>query len=223
MDVTQAAGIVGLGAVSGYGWGLDSLWNGLISGKSAAQPVFFEEVACLAAVVPDGGNEEDSVTLFGRALYASGREAVADAKARGWHPGPRVGLILCTSLGEVQGWRELYYEHAGRVRRRHYLQLLPSTAPSMFMAEHGFTGPSMNVSAACASGALGVILARQWLVSGFATDVIVSGTDLSVTPENAWNFAALNVLATEGTPEQACRPFQEGSQGFIAGEASAAG
>jgi 3-oxoacyl-[acyl-carrier-protein] synthase II len=222
MDVTHAAGIVGLGAVSGYGWGLDSLWDGLLSGKSAAKPVFFEEVACLAAVVPDGGNEEDSVTLFGRALYASGREAVADAKARGWHPGPRVGLILCTSLGEVQGWRELYYEHAGRVRRRHYLQLLPSTAPSMFMAEHGFTGPSMNVSAACASGALGVILARQWLVSGFATDVIVSGTDLSVTPENAWNFAALNVLATEGTPEQACRPFQEGSQGFIAGEASAA-
>ena len=30
------------------------------------------------------------------------------------------------------------------------------------------------------------------------------------------------MLATEGTPEQACRPFQEGSQGFIAGEASAA-
>ena len=92
----------------------------------------------------------------------------------------------------------------------------------MFMAEFGFTGPSMNVGAACASGALGVILARQWIVSGFATDVVVSGTDLSVTAENAWHFGALNVLAREGPPEQACRPFQEGSQGFIAGEASAA-
>lgn len=30
------------------------------------------------------------------------------------------------------------------------------------------------------------------------------------------------MLALDGEPEQACRPFQEGSQGFIAGEASAA-
>ena len=222
MNETQAVCIVGVGAVSGYGWGTECLWNGLLSGKSAAQPVVFGEFAGLAAIVPDGGSEEDSVTLFGRALYGSGREALADATARGWRPGARVGLILCTSLGEVQGWRDLYFEHGGHVRRRHYLQLLPSTAPSMLMAEYGFHGPSMNVGAACASGALGVLLARQWLVGGFATDVVVSGTDLSVTAENAWGMGALGVLATEGPPEQACRPFQEGSQGFLAGEASVA-
>ena len=221
MDVTRV-GIAGLGAVSGYGWGVDSLWSGLYSGKSAGRPIEFEEFTGLAAMVPEGGNEDDSVTLFGRALYGSGREALRDAEARGWQPGARVGVILCTSLGEVQGWRELYLERSGRCRRRHYLQLLPSTAPSMLMAERGFTGPSMNVSAACASGVLGVILARQWVSSGFATDVIVSGTDLSVTAENAWGMDALGVLATDGTPEQACRPFQEGSQGFLAGEASAA-
>lgn len=222
VNVEGAAGIVGIGAVTGYGWGVHALWDGLMSGKSAAQPIDFEDMSGLAAMVPDGGDEEDSITLFGRALYGSGREAVADANARGWQPGPRVGLILCTSLGEVQGWRDFYFEHQGRLRRRHYLQLLPSTAPSMFMAEHSFNGPSMNVGAACASGAVGVILARQWLASGFASDVIVSGTDLSVTPENAWNFKALGVLAMDGSPEQACRPFQEGSQGFLAGEASVA-
>ena len=222
MYETEAVRVVGLGAVSGYGWGVDCLWRGLTSGKSAGRPVVFGEFAGLAAMVPDGGSKEDSVTLFGRALYGSGREAVADASARGWRPGARVGLILCTSLGEVQGWHALYLEHGGHVRRRHYLQLLPSTAPSMLMAEYGFTGPSMNVGAACASGALGVIVARQWLATGFATDVIVSGTDLSVTAENAWGMGSLGVLATDGPPEQACRPFQEGSQGFLAGEASVA-
>jgi 3-oxoacyl-[acyl-carrier-protein] synthase II len=214
--------IVGLGAVTGYGWGLGELWKGLMSGKSAAHQVRFDDFVGLAATVPEGGDQADSITLFGRALYGSGREAVSDARARGWEPGARVGFVLCTSLGEVQGWRDLYFKHGGRMRRRHYLQLLPSTAPSMFMAEFGFTGPSMNLGAACASGAVGVILARQWILSGFATDVVVSGTDLSVTPENAWNFDALKVLAGEGEPEQACRPFQEGSQGFIAGEASTA-
>jgi len=222
VNVDQAVAVGGLGAVTAYGWGLEALMTGLHSGESAARPVDFGDLVCLVATVPEGGEEEDSITLFGRALYGSGREAVADARRRGWKPGARVGLILCTSLGEAQGWRDFYLEAKGRLRRRHYLQLLPSTAPSMFMAEHAFTGPSMNVSAACASGTLGVILARQWLTSGFATDVIVSGTDLSSTPENAWNFNALGVLATEGRPEQACRPFQEGSQGFIAGEASVA-
>ena len=133
--------LAGLGAVTGYGWGLGELWKGLMSGKSAARQVEFDDFVGLAAVVPEGGDEEDSITLFGRALYASGREAVADARQRGWMPGARVGLILCSSLGEVQGWRDLYFKHGGRMRRRHYLQLLPSTAPSMLMAELGFTGP----------------------------------------------------------------------------------
>jgi 3-oxoacyl-[acyl-carrier-protein] synthase II len=221
MNESQAVGIVGMGAVSGYGWGLQKLWDGLISGKSAAEPFKFDDVSGQVVLVSEGGDEDDSITLFGRALYGSGREAVADAQARGWQPGRRVGFILCSSLGEIQGWRDLYFKQEGHLRRRHFLQLLPSTAPSMFMAEYGFKGPSLNVGAACASGALGVILARQWLTSGFATDVVVSGTDLSVTSETAWYFTQLGVVVPSGLPpEQACRPFQEGSQGFIAGEAS---
>lgn len=220
-NLRQAVGIAGLGAVTGYGWSRDALWKGVLSGRSAGRPIEWDDLSGYAAMVADGGNQDDSVTLFGRAMYASGREAVADAMARGWQPGPRVGLILCSSLGEVQGWRDLYFRDGGKTRRRQFLQLLPSTAPSMFMAEHGFHGPSMNAGAACASGALGVILARQWINSGFASDVIVSGTDLSVTYETAWHFAALN-LVVRGPPEDACRPFQEGSQGFLAGEASIA-
>ena len=220
---SQDVGIVGIGAVTGFGWGVESLWAGLIAGKSAAEPVEFPDCASLAVLVPEGGDEEDSITLYGRALYGSGREAVADAKARGWQPGKRVGFILCSSLGEIQGWRDLYFTEGSHLRRRHFLQLLPSTAPSMFMAEYGFKGPSLNVGAACASGALGVILARQWLTTGFASDVIVSGTDLSVTEETARHFTDLGVIVPGGlAPEQACRPFQEGSLGFIAGEASVA-
>ena len=223
MNESQAVGIVGIGAVTGFGWGVKSLWDGLIAGKSAAERVDFDGCAGMAVLVPEGGDENDSITLFGRAMYGSGREAVADAEAHGWQPGKRVGFILCSSLGEIQGWRDLYFKQGGRLRRRHFLQLLPSTAPSMFMAEYGFKGPSINAGAACASGALGVILARQWLTTGFATDVIVSGTDLSVTPETAWHFTELGVVVpSDLPPEQSCRPFQEGSLGFIAGEASVA-
>ena len=78
MNESQAVGIVGMGAVSGYGWGLQKLWDGLISGKSAAEPFKFDDVSGQVVLVPEGGEEDDSITLFGRALYGSGREAVAE-------------------------------------------------------------------------------------------------------------------------------------------------
>ena len=43
VNVEGAASIVGMGAVTGYGWGTECLWNGLLSGKSAAQPIDFGE------------------------------------------------------------------------------------------------------------------------------------------------------------------------------------
>ena len=208
-----------MGNCAGFGWGAGEHGEQLlIAGKSAAELVEFDDCASLAVLVPEGGDENDSITLFGRALYGSGREAITDAKGRGWQPGKRVGFILCSSLGEIQGWRDLYFTEGRHLQRRHFLQLLPSTAPSMFMAEYGFKGPSLNAGAACASGALGVILARQWLSTGFATDVIVSGTDLSVTPETAQHFTDLGVIVPAGLPpEQACRPFQEGRHRFHRG------
>ena len=164
INTAQAVEIVGIGAVTGFGWGVQSLWDGLIAGKSAAEPVEFDDCASLAVLVPEGGDENDSITLFGRALYGSGREAIADAKSRGWQPGERVGFILCSSLGEIQGWRDLYFTEGRHLRRRHFLQLLPSTAPSMFMAEYGFKGPSLNAG----QPAPREHLASSWPVNGSA-------------------------------------------------------
>ena len=209
MSVTQI-GIVGMGAVTGYGWGLHTLWDGLISGKSAAQPIGSRISSVSPRWCPTAATRTTPSRSSGVRCTARAARRLRTPRPAGG-PGPAVGLVLCTSLGEVQGWRDFYFEHQGRLRRRHYLQLLPSTAPSMFMAEHGFTGPSMNVGAACASGAVGVILARQWLASGFATDVIVSGTDLSVTPENAWNFK-LARRARHGRPARAGLPAVPGRQ-----------
>jgi 3-oxoacyl-[acyl-carrier-protein] synthase II len=89
-------GIVGLGLVTGYGWGREVFWEGMCSGKSAARLLggFGDAGADSAwlARVPDGGDPNDGEGLFGRAFMASGREAVVDARTRGWTPGERVGV-----------------------------------------------------------------------------------------------------------------------------------
>ncbi|WP_245677623.1 beta-ketoacyl synthase N-terminal-like domain-containing protein [Nocardia acidivorans] len=218
--------IAGIGAVTGYGWGRDTLWEGLLSGKPAARlhPGYGPERDRhgWVARVPDGGDPELGPSRYVRAVQESVREAVADATARGWRPGRTVGLLHAIVLGNVYEWRDFYVEDHGRRRARDYLRLLPSTPISNLMGEFGFHGPAMNVTAACSSANAGLITARMWLAQGVADDVVVVATDLSGTPDMVEHFEALGAAVTDVEPLVACRPFQEGSRGFSWGEASTA-
>jgi 3-oxoacyl-[acyl-carrier-protein] synthase II len=217
------ANIVGIGAVTGYGWGADALWTGLLSGKPAADLVEGYrdggESAWLARV-PAGGEQRDGASRSARAMRSAAREALGDAATRGWTPGRRVGLLHAVVVPEVEGWRQFYLADGGQRSVRDYLALMPSTPVSMLMQEHGFHGPAMNVSAMCASGNAGLITAKMWLDTGFADDVVFIATDLSLTPENVEHFVKLGVAVVDTEPLDACRPFQTGSRGFAVGEAS---
>ena len=125
-------------------------------------------------------------------------------------------------ISEVEGWRDFYLKDAAHRRIRDYLTLMPSTPVSMLMQEYDFHGPAMNVSAMCSSGNAGLITAKMWLDSGFVDDVVFVSTDLSLTPENVEHFVRLGVGVVDVEPLEGCRPFQEGSRGFPAGEAAVA-
>jgi 3-oxoacyl-[acyl-carrier-protein] synthase II len=220
----QRVGICGIGVVSGYGWGRELLWNGLMSGKPAAtaEPELGSEPGetVWAARVPDGGDPQDGASRFARAMRAAAREAIEDAGGRGWRPGRRVGLLHAVVLGEVDLWRDFYTTRDGRLKAHEYLALMPSTPMSTLMQEYGFHGPAMTVSAMCASGNAGLITAKSWLDTGIVDDVVFVATDLSLTWENILHFVRLGVAVIDAEPLQACRPFQLGSRGFIMGEAS---
>jgi 3-oxoacyl-[acyl-carrier-protein] synthase II len=216
--------ICGIGAVTGYGWGRERLWEGLTSGVSAVQlhdgyGEALDDKVWISRV-PDGGLESDGPSRFGRALRASAREAVEDAMSRGWRPGPLVGLVHCVVLGEVDLWRDFYLTQNGTVPSRAYLNLMPSTPVCMLMKEFGFRGPAMNVTAMCASGSAGLLTAQAWLAAGMATDVLIVSTDISLSPENVRQFRDLGAAIVDSPPADATRPFQEGSRGFVLGEAS---
>jgi 3-oxoacyl-[acyl-carrier-protein] synthase II len=222
--VAQHCGINGIGAVTGYGWGREALWNGLANGEVAARPVAGhgpgrDQTAWVAAV-PDGGDELDGPSRFARAMRAAAREAITDAERRGWRPGRRVGLLHAAVLGDMDLWRDFYTTRDSDVPVRDYLALMPSTPVSTFMQEFGFHGPAMNVSATCASGNAGLLTAKAWLDAGVVDDVVFVATDMSSTPETVLHFNRLGVAITDVEPLEACRPFQEGSRGFIMGEAA---
>ena len=100
--------------------------------------------------------------------------------------------------------------------------MMPGTVISMMMKENDFHGPAMAVTAMCASGNAGMLTAKSWIDSGIASDVILLSTDLSGIPENLRRFQDIGVAVLDRPPFDGCRPFQEGSRGFVGGEAAVA-
>lgn len=217
----------GVGVVTGYGWGTKHLWDGLVTCEPAVQLTagyasHFDVDELYVARVPEGGDPADGTSRFSRALNAAAREAIDDALARGWEPGPVVGLVHAFVLGEVDLWRDMYVTHKGRRTRRQYMELMPSTAVSLLMQERGFTGPCMGVSAMCASGNAAALTAKLWLDHGVASDVVVVTSDLSCNPENVRNFRDLGVAKVDTGGLETCMPLSPASRGFNMGEASVA-
>jgi 3-oxoacyl-[acyl-carrier-protein] synthase II len=223
--IPTSVSICGIGAVTGYGWGRKHLWDGLVLGEPAARlhPGFgeyFKNDEIWVSMIPDGGRSEDGPSKFSRALHGAAREAVEDALERGWRPGKTVGVVHAFVLGEMELWREYYHREEQLLRRRQYIRLMPSTPVTTLMIEHDFHGPCMSVLAMCASGNAALLTAKLWLDAGVADDVLVIATDVSVSPEHMRQFVELGVLVVDRPPLDATRPFQEGSRGFLAAEAS---
>lgn len=218
----NSVSISGVGAVSGYGWGTRALWDGVCSGKPAARlhggyGDTGDESAWLA-LVTEGGDTADGEGLFNRAFMAAGREAIADARARGWAPTGPVGLVHASIFNDAYGWRDI---NSGRARRsRDFVRVFPSTPAAMLMKEFGLHGPSLMVSATCSSANNALLMAKQWIDAGTVDDVVVVTADLSFTPEVVAGFTRMGAAAVDVEPLEACRPFQDGGKGFPPGEAA---
>ena len=225
-----AVHISGIGAVTGYGWGVPALFDGLASGESAV--TLHEGLdgfvaggkAYLSLIdtdkAPEGGSTIQS--RYTQATRFAADEAIADATARGWIRGDTVGVITCAVLGDAESWRDHYQSEGATVSGRTWVRLMPSTVVTMLMKEHDFHGPAMQVGAMCVSSISGMLQAKLWLDAGICTDVLVLATDLSGLPENLRHFSDINAASLDQPPLQASRPLQEGSAGFVGGEAAVA-
>ena len=204
----QRVMVVGVGAVTGYGWGRKYLQQGLLSGRSATRPVpgyssrFPTDRLWVARVPDDGHLPADGGDPAVAVLHAAVGEAIHDAHDRGWRAGPTVGVVHClvpdgSSIG------------GGAV-------------VSEVVREFGFHGPVVGVSAMTASTVAGMLTAKSWIDSGVADDVLVLNSDLDTSPERLAVLQAAGVLAADGPTLERCRPFQELSAGMAAGEAAVA-
>lgn len=219
--------IAGIGAVTGYGWGQKLLREGLYTSVPSIRPTpgfsppMDDDIGWVSRI-DDTGDPADGPSRMMRAVRFAAREAIENAFDRGWRPSGIVGLLHGVVLGDVDHWRDYHHRRGAGTTKRNWLELMPSTMLMEVMRDFDFHGPAMSISAMCASGPAGLMTAKLWIENNIADDVIVIASDLSINPENGRSFSNLGVLHLDKPPEECCRPFQEGSLGFNAGEASVA-
>ena len=184
-----------MGAVTGYGWGMDALVAGVASEKSAAHDAEVDGQRAWACVIPDP--EDGPVPpddRYERAVAASIDEAVADAEARGWVPGDTVGLIFSTGISDVLTLRDNFFSGGPRPRPSLFPHMLHTAIGSIVGTRYGWTGPNLVLNAACSSGNVALQTAELWLRSGLATDVIVAGGELCLVEQIVTGFRRMRVL-----------------------------
>lgn len=218
--------VTGLGAVTGWGSGVEALWRGLRGGSTAFGALTRFDTGrhrtrlAAEAPAPPRARRGRAVreTISDAHALAAAREALADAVL----PAPLAGRTLGVFFGSSTGgfWEsELYYEALVRERRGARVGMLVSqqyNAPADAVARAaGATGPVVTISSACTSGALAIAAAFDALRSGEVDVALAGGADSLCQ----LTYAGFNSLrAVDPGP---CRPFREGRAGLSLGEGAA--
>ena len=223
--------VTGIGAVTGFGWGVEALAEGLASGRSAIAPFdlfdpsrYPTQVAAQVPPPPVSLRRMRGWAGLSRAdrfAVAAAREAVASAglpfdAATGqgagvFFGGSTGGLLECERVYEAHRNGTLHRAPRGPIRRH------PVQRPGEAVARAlGADGPVETVCSACASGTLAIGAALDAVRRGEVRLAIAGGAD-SLARVTYGGFNALR--AVDARP---CRPFRGDRAGMSLGEGGAA-
>ncbi|MFF8970311.1 beta-ketoacyl synthase N-terminal-like domain-containing protein [Streptomyces sp. NPDC014995] len=204
-DTGRTAGssvvVSGTGLVTAFGDGGTAFWQGLLDGRRGlseltrfdASRFRSRTVGQTQVEAPPGGPTRRA--LLDRARSEALREAGLDELP---------GRTLLVSAGVVP--------HLPQVSDAPRIDEI-ALEPDWDGDGSGVAPPDAVLMAhACASGAFGLAMAREWLLCGLADTAVVTG----VSSLNAYDYACLDVLRATSTT--AARPFDEDRSGVTVGE-----
>jgi 3-oxoacyl-[acyl-carrier-protein] synthase II len=222
--------VTGLGAVSGFGWGVRVLRAALFEGRIAIGPFSRFDAARyptrIAAEVPGAPSElrQDarwpSWSWADRFAVGAVREAVAAADLPRDLSGRRAGLFFGGTTGGLFEMETLYA--AGRARGfdgapRGPMRRLQVSRPGEAAARDlAIDGPVETTASACASATLALGAALEAIRADEVAVAIAGGAD-SLCRVTYGGFNALRAV-----DERPCRPFRKDRAGLSFGEGSGA-
>ena len=229
--------VVGMGVKTPAGLDLDSFWDALASGRSAAAPLrridgsdlpvgfgceVGEDFDPVAYLGPKEVRRADRVAHLG---FAAAADAVSAAGSFSVDPA-RCGVVVGTGVGGLatQETEEQVMFEKGPSRISPFLipMMMANATPALIAMHLGWKGPNLCIATACAAGGHAIGEAARLIRDGSCDVVLAGGTEAALTPVALAAFARMGALSTRrDDPAAASRPFDVDRDGFVMGEGAA--
>ena len=211
--------------ITSLGLDLESSWDALVAGKSGIRRISLFDASTnqtriageLPADFDDYARQYCNRRLtrqMARAVkmgYVCTKEAIAKSKID-FDAYDRLRCAVIFGAADT-GHSRIYDDQYWIVKT------MPHAVSSWVALEYKLEGPSLILSAACASSAFAVAYAYDLIAAGKADVVIAGGASSIINPEHVSGFNELLALsAANDRPEKASRPFSKDRSGFVIGE-----
>ncbi len=194
--------VTGIGLVTPLGLGREKSWDELLLGHSAVRSDA-EFRGIVSARIP--GLDIPPETRMLSMLFLAAVEAFTDSGVNDqFIDYSRFGCTISSSKPNIQNskgkisFSDIFYQSTVGKEARDILRL---------------RGPMLNVSAACATGAVSVITAARWIEAGICDAVIAGAVESPFHPLYLSGFSQMGVLA-----QNYAKPFDKNREGFAPGE-----
>lgn len=232
--------ITGLGALTPIGESVESFWQNLINGVSGATKItkfnpekFRTQIACeIKNYDPSKWLDRaeikrtDPFTQF--ALIAAD-EAISDTGLNFSDMDPYdIGVIWGSGQGGMLTFEEQVREYVSgnftpRFSPFFVPKLIANMASGLISIRHGLKGINYTTVSACATSNTAIMDAFNYIRWGKAKVMITGGSEAPITEASVGGFCAMKAMTTRNAePGLACRPFDQGRDGFLMGEGAGA-
>jgi 3-oxoacyl-[acyl-carrier-protein] synthase II len=200
------AAITGIGAVSGFGRGAETLWRGLVEGRRAMR--MRDNLPQFTKVGPLSIYDDVPLEAPERAAELA-MHAVEEAQRDAGNPAIDA-VVVGTTLGGIGGWLTAVREGGEAGPRWSY------GGPAQKIAHAvGAKGPVQTCSVACASANVALGAALDLIRSGRAQVVVAGGVDA------LHDFVVAGFATLKAADSEPCRPFDKTRRGLNLGEGAA--
>ena len=228
--------VTGLGALTPLGNDVATTWDAMLNGVSGAGPItrfdaskFKTQFACelKGFDVSQYIDRKDARKMDPYAQYAM---VVADQAVKDSgldlekEDMSRVGVIWGSGIGGLVTFQQevsSYAEGGKNPRFNPFFipKMIADIAAGHISIKYGMMGPNFTSVAACASSAVAMVDAYNYIRLGKASVIVTGGSEAPLAEAGLGGFNSLQALSTRNDdPATASRPFDKDRDGFVMGE-----
>jgi 3-oxoacyl-[acyl-carrier-protein] synthase II len=229
--------VTGLGAVTPLGKDVESTWQNLLAGESAAAEITRFDVSAYTTHFACHAEEFDPtewidrkqsrrMDRFAQMVVSAARQAEQSSGIDVASEPDRIGVSVATGIGGLRAYQDCYDTLLARGPDRVNPFSIPAIIPNMGAAwvsmQLGTKGPLSSQCTACAASNMAIGESMDAIRLGRAEVMLAGGGEAPITEVGIAGFGAMRALSRRnGDPKRASRPFDRERDGFVMGEAGA--